>query len=179
MRRSLLVIAVCGIAAAQTAGPDAKALEDYQKRIGEYMKVHEKARSGLGKLKTTPSPDKIANHEKELAHKIHEAREHAAQGNIFTPEIAAALHHLTGDATKGEDSTTVHQSLRRSEPVVVALKVNQAYPKGVPLQSMPPSLLQNLPKLPPELEYRVVGHALVLRDTGANLIVDYLPNLLP
>ncbi|MCU1235632.1 MAG: hypothetical protein JWP63_3599 [Candidatus Solibacter sp.] len=178
MRPSAIVLLVWTVAA-QTVDPNAKALEDYQKRIAEYMKVHDKARSGVGKLKTTESPERIAKYEKEMAHKIHEAREHVTQGNIFTPEIAAALHHWTDEATKGEDKTTVHQSLRRSEPVVVELKVNRAYPKGVPLQTMPPSLLQNLPKLPPDLEYRVVGHALVLRDSGANLIVDYLPNLIP
>ena len=74
---------------------------------------------------------------------------------------------------------SVAQSLRRSEPVVVALKVNRPYPEGVPLQTTPPSLLLSLPKLPPEVEYRVVGHALVLRDVAANLIVDYAPNTIP
>ena len=73
----------------------------------------------------------------------------------------------------------MRQSLRRSEPVAVPLRVNESYPESVPLQTTPPSLLRNLPKLPPELEYRVVGRALVLRDTGANLIVDLLPNALP
>jgi hypothetical protein len=62
---------------------------------------------------------------------------------------------------------------------VIQLKVNRSYPVEVPLQTTPPSLLQNLPKLPPELEYRVVGKALVLRDVNANLIVDFLPNALP
>jgi hypothetical protein len=59
------------------------------------------------------------------------------------------------------------------------LRVNQRYPQGVPLQSTPPTLLLNLPQLPKELEYRIVGRDLVLRDIGANLVVDYLPNILP
>jgi hypothetical protein len=179
MRHSAIVFLACCSAAAQTVNPNAKALDDYQKRIAEYMKVHDKAISATGKLKPTDSPERISRHEREMAHKIHEAREHLAQGNVFTPEIAAAFHQLAADATKGEDATTVHQSLRRSEPVVVKLKVNHPYPKGMPLQTMPPSLLEKLPKLPPDLEYRVVGHALVLLDVRANLIVDYLPNLIP
>jgi len=73
----------------------------------------------------------------------------------------------------------MHQSLRRSEPVVLPLKVNRAYPEGVPLETTPPSLLAKLPELPAELEYRVVGHALVLRDATANLIVDFLPDVIP
>ena len=55
-------------------------------------------------------------------------------------------------------------------------RVNDPYPHHVPLQSMPPSLLQSLPKLPKELDYRVVGRDSVLRDTEANLIVDFIPD---
>ena len=47
------------------------------------------------------------------------------------------------------------------------------------MQSTPPTLLANLPKLPAELEYRIVDRELVLLDTKANLIVDLLPNALP
>ena len=57
--------------------------------------------------------------------------------------------------------------------------VNHKYPPSVPLQSTPPTLLVNLPQLPPGLEYRVVGHHLVLMDSKANLIVDYIPNAIP
>jgi len=32
----------------------------------------------------------------------------------------------------------------------------------------------NLPELPPQLEYRVVGRSLILRDSEANLIVDFI-----
>jgi hypothetical protein len=37
----------------------------------------------------------------------------------------------------------------------------------------------NLPRLPPELEYRIAGHALVLRDAVANLVVDLMPDAIP
>jgi hypothetical protein len=30
--------------------------------------------------------------------------------------------------------------------------------------------------LPPQVDYRIVGKALLLRDVDANLIVDYIPN---
>ena len=44
---------------------------------------------------------------------------------------------------------------------------------------MPPSILLNLPALPHELDYRIVGRTLVLRDVGANLMVDYIPGAIP
>jgi hypothetical protein len=34
----------------------------------------------------------------------------------------------------------------------------------------------NLPKLPPELEYRIIGKNLIIRDVDANIIVDFVPN---
>jgi hypothetical protein len=46
------------------------------------------------------------------------------------------------------------------------------------LQTFPPTLLANLPKLPPELEYRFVDNALILRDTKANVVVDFLPDVM-
>jgi len=49
----------------------------------------------------------------------------------------------------------------------------------VALQSTPPTLLLNLPELPKGLEYRILGRELVLRDTDANIVVDYIPNALP
>ena len=52
-------------------------------------------------------------------------------------------------------------------------------PKAFPLQSTPPSVLMNLPNLSQEVEYRVVGHDLALRDVDANLIVDVMRNVVP
>jgi hypothetical protein len=49
----------------------------------------------------------------------------------------------------------------------------------VALQSTPPSLLLNLPPLPKELEYRIVGRELVLHDTAPGIIVDFIPNVVP
>jgi hypothetical protein len=39
-------------------------------------------------------------------------------------------------------------------------------------------LLDVLPRLPEELEYRFVGRDLILRDVKANLIVDFIPGIL-
>ena len=80
----------------------------------------------------------------------------------------------------GSAGARVQQSLRHAEPVhLPRLRVNGTYPEGIPLQSSPPSFLANLPKLPVSLEYRLVGRDLVLRDRGANLIVDLIPNVVP
>ncbi len=87
-------------------------------------------------------------------------------------------------AVEGPDGVEVRRSLQSVNSATAAqsaqIAVNRDYPnqEGQPLQSAPATLLQNLPVLPKGLEYRMVGRILVLRDTEANLVVDYLPNAL-
>jgi hypothetical protein len=155
------------------------AINDFQNRVDAYAKLHKSAQSELPASKQTNSAADILKGQHLLAAKIREKRQGAFQGNIFSPEISQEFHRLAGTATHGPAAGRVQKSLQRAEPVRLALRVNETYPQHVPLQSVPPTLLQNLPALPPELEYRVVGHALVLRDIGANLIVDFIPDLIP
>jgi hypothetical protein len=58
----------------------------------------------------------------------------------------------------------------------VPFKVNAKYPEGQPLPSVPAQLLLTLPSLPEPLEYRIVGQHLLLLDTAADLVVDYILN---
>ena len=51
---------------------------------------------------------------------------------------------------------------------------NAPYPEGAPLSTVPPDLLAKLPKLPEPLEYRFVGGHLILHDSDASLVVDFL-----
>ena len=45
-----------------------------------------------------------------------------------------------------------------------------------PLPTVPANVLITLPPLPEPLEYRIVGQHLLLLDTSADLIVDYILN---
>ena len=59
------------------------------------------------------------------------------------------------------------------------IDVNMVYPTTLPLETFPGRLLRLLPDLPPELEYRIVGRHLMLRDVNANLIVDIIRDVVP
>jgi hypothetical protein len=183
---ALLVLLSSAIQAFQAPRPagdrvnaDATVIQDFNNRVAEYVKVHKKVSGTLGRLKSTPSQAQIAHHQRELAEGIRKAREHAHPGDIFTPEVAPIFRRLIGLATRGSDGTRVGQSLKRAEPVQLQLRVNREYPSALPLQSTPPSLLANFPELPKEVEYRIVGHDLILRDVDANLIIDFLTNAIP
>jgi hypothetical protein len=97
-------------------------------------------------------------------------------GDIFTPAIQRTIRQLLAPELKGEAGKDTKQILKDDAPKAVPLQVNTKYPEKAALPTVPSNLLLTLPHLPEELEYRIVGKHLILRDTGADLIVDFIPN---
>jgi hypothetical protein len=183
-RMALAVLISCGIATAAPAGqaqkvnPDAQVLQDFTKRIEAYMDLHNRLEKKAPPLKTTDDPAKIKASQDGLAAAIRAERKAAKQGEIFTPQIAALFRRLMYPEVKGREGAETKKAMKEDapKPGTVAVKVNAVYPESAPLPSVPPNVLANLPKLPEDLEYRVIGHSLILRDVHANTIVDYVPN---
>jgi hypothetical protein len=178
---SCALLLVAGASGAQEkVNQNSRILEDFGKRVADYLKLHRAAQSQVQALKPTNSAEAIEHHEHKLAHRIREARRGAGQSDVFTPEISLEFRRLIALTMQGEEGERIRKSLRRAAPVrPQSLRVNGAYPAGLPLQSTPPSLLLNLPPLPPEVEYRVVGHDLILRDIEANLVIDFITDVVP
>lgn len=168
-------VLVCSLAVAAFAAPE----DTFARAVNRYARLHQKLEKQLPALRSTGRSATIENHEHALARKIRAARANARQGEIFTPEVARYFRQLVRRTIATPDADRVRSSLQSAEPVRAVLRVNEAYPAGAPLQSTPPTLLASFPRLPAELDYRIVGRSLVLRDTIANVIVDFLPDLLP
>jgi hypothetical protein len=159
------------------ASNDAKLVAGFQQRAKQYLDWRDKT---VGKLPAPAnSPQKIVAARQELANKVRVARAGAPQGQIFTPEIADYFRRQIAKTMNGRYGAEIRSSLRNAEPTKMQLQINQSYPEKVPLQSTPPTLLLNLPELPKGLEYRILYRELVLRDSGANIVVDYIPNAFP
>jgi hypothetical protein len=173
-----VLIAACALAQ-ENVNPQALVLQDFDKRVAEYVKLQKSLAKGLSATKPTTEPQTIIDRQHELAGKLRAARSQAKQGDIFTPEIAKEFRRLLGLARGGQNDAHIKRSLERAEPVRLTLHVNEAYPSNIPLQSTPPTILMNLPRLPPELEYRIAGRMLVLRDGVANIVVDLIPDAIP
>lgn len=180
MARIMLAVTIYAASAmrGQTGPPAVNAgsasIADFEKRVDGYVQLRKSIESRLPPLKATVSQEKISHHEHELARAIRQARKNAAQGDIFTPTISEEIRRLTGIAMQPRGAQHIGQSLRHAEPAQLHLKVNESYPAHLPLQSTPPSLLANLPKLPMDIEYRIAGPDLVLLDSKANLIIDLI-----
>jgi hypothetical protein len=182
----ILVLAADCLLLAQTPRPNSSTNQDsvvigkFETRVADYAKLSKKAASGPAAPKQTDSAAKLKEYQLALAARIKAARPQAKQGDIFSPDVTKIFQRLIAAPFSGPKGEKVRASLRHAEPVKpLNLQVNETYPEGVPLQSTPPSLLLDLPKLRPEVEYRIVGRDLVLRDVKANLIVDFISNVIP
>jgi chorismate mutase len=164
-------------AGGQIKANDAQMVKDFESRISAYMELHNKE---AGAKKSTDSAEKLAQQHEEISKKIRAARADAKQGNIFSPEIADYFRRQIAATLAGHDGSKIKTSLHHAEPVQgINVQVNGKYPEKIPLQSTPPTLLLNLPRLPRELQYRIVNRDLLLYDPGADLIVDLIPDAIP
>lgn len=157
---------------------DAAILKDFKERIDKYVDIHKGAAKSDAKPKESADPAKIIATQDALAARIRAARSTAKQGDIFTAEVRSRFRRMLAPALKGEDGRDAKALMKDDAPAPgsIPFEVNAKYPEGAPLPTVPASLLLSLPTLPRPLEYRVVGKHLLLLDTDAGLIVDYIPN---
>jgi hypothetical protein len=78
----------------------------------------------------------------------------------------------------GPDGASLRASIMDENPGSLRILVNARYPDSVPLTTMPPQILEGLPRLPEELEFRFLGDRLILMDVHAQTIVDVIDNAL-
>lgn len=183
---SIAVLSLAVTAGSQTVPQtvpkdDAK---EFQGRVQKYLDIQKKA---LGKVPSMPKETTdaalINKHQQQVADAIRALRPNAMPGEIFTPWLqttisAAVKQQVKGKAGADAKATISGEGNPKSaeSPSPVKLTINGAYPDKAPLSTVPPSLLMALPVLPEGVEYRFVGHTLILRDTKVNIVVDTLPN---
>ena len=163
----------------QPVNPDAKALAGFLDRVNEYVKVHQKLEATLPHLPKEATPQQIDNNQRALGALIKDARRGARQGDIFTPESQIVIKRLLAKVFGGPDGPALKASIMDENPGIPKIVVNERYPDTVPLSTIPPQVLQGLPKLPEEMEFRFVGNTLVLMDVHAHIIADYIPDAFP
>jgi hypothetical protein len=181
---SLLAVSAALTQSAPPANPEAVALAEFDKRVHDYVALHKTVASKVGAtLDETASQAAISEREKKLGEAIRQARKDAKPGDIFGPEVTKALKRLVAADYKARGGQKLRLVEGTTSDEIPAFRpmVNQTYPSSSPLATFPATLLAVLPKLPPEVEYRMVGdyQHLILRDIEANLIVDYALDVLP
>ena len=179
------------------------AMQAFEERVSQYVLQHRLLETTVPPLQPTRDVRQIDMAVQALALRIRLARAGARPGDLITPEVGLVFRRriaaclapvewaavLAENAEEAEEAslseapegTAAERRRRAPEDEGVAggpspvLRVNMTWPEPVLFGFVPPQLLAALPRLPEELQYRIVGNALVLWDHHANLIVDFLP----
>ena len=153
---------------------DKELVSDFRRRVDDYMKLHEKLRRQGTQQKQPADVGENLISQQALAMRIRFARHEARPGDLFTLPIAMALRRAMNPELRGVAARTTRESIREDAPATFVLAVNADYPPGASRSTMPVNLLKILPPLPNALEYRIVDTHLLLMDIEANIIVDYI-----
>ena len=176
-----LAMLITAAASAQSPEPAVPALSAFESTTHDYVLMHRRLERQIGPIElSTPVPE-INRRIDALAAAIRAERSDARQGEFFTPALAHWLRARISDALSEHQYTAddVRDNGRVSgvDYDRVRLHVNDTFPWVLGV-AMFPCVIDALPPLPPELQYRIVGDDLVLIDIHASLIVDVLPQAL-
>jgi hypothetical protein len=167
------------IALAQSESTSLTLLDDdliaeFRERVAKYMKLHDKIQTQGARQTTQAAVGENLVSRQALATRLRFARYDARPGDLFTPRIAMTFRKAMGPALRGFTAEWLRESIGEDVPETFVLVVNGSYPDGAPRSTMPVTLLKILPPLPKDLEYRIVDSHLILLDVDANIVVDYM-----
>ncbi len=152
--------------------------KDFFDRVKAYIRIHNAADARVPSLRETSDPQQVSGREKALGDAIRVARAGAQPGDVFSAAAAQEIGAIVAEDFNRR-SLADQKAILVEVPVKVPPAINTDYPTTLPLATMPPALLLKLPTLPDDLEYRFLGRHLILRDIKANLIVDFIPDVVP
>ena len=163
----------------QRVNPDAKTQKEFSDRVSKYVQLRHDLDAKLPSLPQKAEPAAITQHQKALQASLQRARSGARLGDLFTEETRHLIRRLISGALAHRGSAP-RQAIREENPGTIPVRVNGAFPTSVPLPTVPPQVLLALPRLPDqEIEYRFMGTRLLLLDTRANMVIDYMEHALP
>jgi hypothetical protein len=170
---------------AQLSPVDKDAVKRFERRVKDYVKVRNRVKARLPKLSKDATPAQIETYRENFEAAMRNTRTGAKRGDIFNHDGSEYIRRTLKVNFKGKDRAELREIVFDGEttpPLAMAavkVRVNYPYPDAVELVEMPPTVLLNLPQLPPEVKYRFVGRNLLLVDRDNNLILDYMTNALP
>lgn len=158
---------------------EAAAVAQFQAALADYMLVRERLRSEIRGPVAFSTAVELNQASDALAGAIQRARSGARPGSIFVGPVATMLKRRVDEVVRRDRLGPVLANIDDEETTPKTPSVHLRFPAASQMATMPPALLAALPPLPKELEYRIVGTFLVLRDIDAALILDYIPAAVP
>jgi hypothetical protein len=203
-RIPLLLLAVVGgcarnpepsLVPTPTVEMDAQTMQEFFEEIQEYVRLRQKVADAVAPLGAAGTAVDVSTRQKLMTDAIRRYRKGAKQGEIFKKKVEGAFRRILHREFTGPNGPALIQGVRAGNPRLegvpkpsnptqevkksVELAVNGYYSDEAPFSSVPPDLLLKLPQLPEQVRYRFVGRALILRDTEANIILDFITDVVP
>jgi hypothetical protein len=154
-------------------------VKEFQANVQAYAGLHQQLEGKIDKLSDQSTPEEIDAHRTALRDSIKAARAGVKRGTLFTPAMEALVRRVCANEVSGAEGKEVKASINDENIKMPNVVVNDHYPDGVPVTTMPAQLLEVLPRIPQYMEYHFVGKRLVLVDAAAGLVVDFTNNVLP
>ncbi len=159
--------------------PDAAAIGQFDAAIAKYLALRRRLLEEVPGPVAESSAPKLTQASDALAAAIQRSRPKAQPGDLFVAPVTSVIKRRVVDAVQRENLGPVLAGIDDEQPGPARPSIHMRFPAASPMATMPPSLLAVLPTLPKELEYRIIGNFLILRDVEAALILDILPGAVP
>ena len=171
----LFITLIAGTVAAPSAGPqsfaDTQAIIQFQRAADSYAFLHRRIERQMPALEVTADAAAIERSMVAMAAAIRTARPAVREGDFFTPAIGSIFRARIAKAL------IEHELWEVEAPDDAPTDVKPAVYASMPWQAAnatPACVLEVLPALPAELQYKFVGADLLLVDVHASLIIDIL-----
>ena len=182
--RHVRLAAVCAVLWAGTPGAagfqgspsDADdALRVFHQKVNLYAALHRRLEGPLPPRASARDTFSALVARRYLGSAIRSARVSARPGDIIDPGAARAFRAIIAKAfTDPGGAALADEFRRRAASPVPDPVVNEPYPMEV-AELVPEAILQHLPVLAEDVEYRAVNADLILWDVHAEIVVDVLP----
>lgn len=158
------------------AGSDEEALRGFHSRVALYAALHHRLEGPLPARASARDTFSALVARRYLAAAIRSARASARRGDIIDPGAAGVFRAIIAQAFAGPGAQALADEFRRrADRPVPDPEVNEPYPMEV-AEAVPEAILQRLPVLAEDVEYRAVNADLILWDVHAEIVVDILPH---
>ena len=171
----------CQLEVLTPAALEERVLRGFDLGITQYVRLHRRLERSLPPEHLFDDSEDMSLATDELHAALVDARPLAREGSIFTPAVAYVFSARLERAidrlgrTPGEVWIAMNRGYLSGVPEI---RVNDRFPP-IRYARVWPALLDALPPLPDELQYRFVDRDLVLVDVHADLVVDILRDALP
>jgi hypothetical protein len=159
---------------------DQQALATFEAAVNDYVDLHRRLERGWSSFWFISDPEQVEGAAAEFRRVLRDARPHATPGSFFASDVADVFRFRVGRTLRQSNLDIAAFDIYSEDGETTGWwtpVVNEPLPIGA--VGAFGWIVEALPLLPFELEYRLIGRDLALVDVHANMVLDVLDLALP